>query len=207
MIPQVVQSLERQGWAHVAGGSRAAFDDIARALGKVFYVTDIRLEEGATQFAFRPESFPLHMDSPDARYVGWFVVDSDNSACPLVVADSRPAMRALPQSELRVLREVTTTYQDVKNDALSPVPLVSIDGEGTPVASYFPTNVRAIAPRSAAEARSILAFERMLLTLPKTRIDLHDNDIVVLDNHRMLHGRGPMPPNSRRHMLRYWIEP
>jgi hypothetical protein len=205
MNPDLASSLERRGWAHLGGASRAAFDELARSLGQVFYVSDIRLEPGATQYAFRPEPFPMHMDSPDARYVAWFVVDSGRAACPLVVSDSRPAMESLPEPTLRILQGVTTSYQDVKRAALSPVPLVSIDAEGRPVASYFPTNLAMVKPRSAEERRCIEDFERMLLALPKIPLELHDNDIVVLDNRRMLHGRGSMPPRSSRRLLRYWI--
>jgi alpha-ketoglutarate-dependent taurine dioxygenase len=202
---EFARSLDERGWAHLAEASRAEFDELARRLGRIFYRSDIRLEEGATQFAFRPEAFPMHMDSPRARYVAWYVMDSDDSACPLVVSDSRPALRALAPQDLELLAGVTTTFEDVENAALSPVPLVSIDGDGTPVVSYFPTNLRRVQPRSEAEGRCIRDLERSLLMLPRTRIELRDRDIVVLDNHRMLHGRGAMPRGSRRHLLRYWI--
>ena len=197
--------LRDQGWLQLRDVDRAEFDELARSLGCVFYTADIRLEPGSNQYAYRPQRFPLHMDAADAEFVCWYVVDSDRGQCPLLVADTRAYLEQLPQSTRKILASITITYQEVRARGLGSVPLLQQHASGHWFANYFPTDYRRIVPRSPAEADVLASFERDLAELPKQSITLRDRDAIILDNRRMMHGRGPMSPESSRHLLRHWV--
>jgi alpha-ketoglutarate-dependent taurine dioxygenase len=49
-------------------------------------------------------------------------------------------------------------------------------------------------------------FRTMVEATNPTKINLEPNDILVIDNRRILHARGAISEDSRRHLIRYWIE-
>ena len=201
-----MSQLREHGWLQLRDVDRAAFDALARSLGCVFYKADILLEPGSNQYAFRPQRFPLHMDAADAQFVCWYVLDSDRGQCPMLVADTRAYLERLPQSTREILSSITITYQEIKTGGLGRAPLLQQHARGYWFANYFPTDYRRIVPRSPAEADALATFERDLAGLATQSIALRDRDAIVLDNRRMMHGRGPMSPGSSRHLLRYWID-
>jgi hypothetical protein len=206
MNDDLMSALLEQGWLHLHDVSRLAFDEIAGSLGCVFYKTDVRLEPGSNQYAFRPQRFPLHMDAADAEFVCWYVVDAGQGECPMLVADTRPYLERLAQSTREILSSITITYQEIKTGGPGRVPLLQKHERGHWFANYFPTDFRRIVPRNPAESEVLAGFERELAGLATRSISLREKDAIVLDNRRVMHGRGPMRPGSTRHLLRYWID-
>lgn len=182
------------------------FRECARSLGSPVTTTDIKLEPGSAQVALRPEPFFLHMDSPVADYVAWYVMnDGGNEGCPMMVADSRSAINSLPAETLKKLQATETFYIDHASGARVPIPLVGRDRHGNYFARYFPYYLQNAKAADGTATQAVLDLEACLASLPKQAIPFTTRDIVIVDNRRMMHGRSQLRPTSTRHLFRVWI--
>lgn len=188
-------------------GSLDAFRVLCRELGPILREDAIRVRPDAKTYVARSEAIPFHTDHPDAHWIAWYCVSQDVGAGANLLLDGWALVRALSRETQAGL--VATHLQCDSRDGGPPVNLLPI---------WIPPSVCA-QPRlfyapwlSATEGEwkrraALVALQNAISvqSISPISVLLSPGDVLLIDNHRMLHGRGSIRKDSKRELLRIWI--
>lgn len=187
--------LTRDGFVVLSldeGDARA----FVEGLGPVIDHTEVRLREGVDTWLTSPEAIPPHTDDPRARWIGWWCGRQDTDDGANLLVDGGEALRSLEAPCVAALERVTFT---IRGHAF-PHPAVSSTG-----GLFYAPWLHFSTPDD--EAREAVQALRVALADPthQRKVLLEPGQLLVVDNHRILHGRGALAPDSPRHLTRWWV--
>jgi hypothetical protein len=219
---RIRQEIANKRWSHLAlSGGQSDFDQILSCLGTVDRRMEVVVspEREQSQKLARRNNLPrpslyqsteldFHTDPPRSHLEGgvdllaFFCVTQDSHDGASLMIDMGHLERDLPQGDIDALCQVEVAYSTINADGVDELhflPLLSRDPDGL-VLHYMPWGVRRSADFALAQA--LTRFERYIRERPVISIRLAPGDSLFLDNRRMLHGRGPLVPDSQRKLLR-----
>ena len=219
---RVRAQLALRGWAWIRRSiSEREFEEIARDLGDVGARTDIVVDpaldaeqgHGRTIDPERPSVYQeaeldFHTDRPTVDVIGWYCVMPDGEAGANLLIDTSSMTEQFTDAELDALSEVRVRYSlpdAVGPEIMADAPLITREGTGVKV-FFVPWQVTP--PTDERRARALDGFVRYLadeVDRACLRIRLDAGQCLFIDNHRLLHGRGPLAAGSRRHLVRLYI--
>ena len=180
--------LYRHGYAVLRGAGVAGFEALSSVLGAPLRTTHVRLDPQEGTYLTSPGSIPLHTDHPLVHSIAWLCIEQDDEDGAMVLADLRGMPAEL--SAMALAAEAPCPCLD-STRARSTHPLLQ-KGRW-----YFPDwHVRA----DPAMADLVAAVD----SLPRFEIQLEKDDVLVIDNGRILHGRRRLARDSCRHLGRHW---
>ena len=232
MTPQTLadcvrRDLETRGWFRAAlPRGRADFEAVTGVLGTVDHSLEVvvspeqeRAQRAARQnklarpSLYQATELDFHTDPPRTHLVGgvdilaFFCVDQDDDGGENLLIDMGHLGRDFTAEEIDALGRIEVAYSTINAegvDELHTLPLVANNPDGL-ILHYMPWGVRQ--PTDPDLARLLQKFERYVRDQPIVSIRLEPGDSLFLDNRRLLHGRGPLPPESRRRLLRFHLRP
>jgi hypothetical protein len=190
----------------------------AEQLGTITLRTDIRVDSEADDalrrarnplYAGRPsvyraEGLSYHTDSPLTDMLAWYCVEQDAVDGTSALIDTGDLAQHFNEEELSALSEVRVRFMtrgDDDNEIAREYPLFA-DGK----VYYAPWLVSEdLDEREREMAARFAAYLARKDTTDPIRIRLKPGEMLFVDNHRILHGRSPIPPDSRRHLVRLYI--
>lgn len=195
-------ALERDGFAIVRGvDTPIAFERLLGDLGQVVHRTVVEIRAGVATYVCRPEAVPLHTDHPDVDLVAWWCERQDLRDGAALLVDARAALLALEPLQIEGLPRARLPCPELRQPSggagSGSRPVLDADR-----AVYFapwlrPTDERAFPSWSAL----LRAVERA----PRAEVRLAQGEVLIVDNHRMLHGRRELASGSRRRLARAWV--
>jgi Taurine catabolism dioxygenase TauD, TfdA family len=218
MLDRLANNLRELGWASVSDKTGVALlvsraEEIANTLGNVVHRRGKALPESVTprpagdapartlshKFGLGP--FPLHCDMAHwlvpCRYLVLACADTGSFDAPTVLLDTlrlqfSETEKLLTRSACFLVRNGRKSFYTSLIDVCRS--FVRIDpGCMEPVSE------------TAAEAMSLYSYERQ--RLQTTAFHWKVGDILVIDNWRVLHGRGnELPADLSRHLLRIYVQ-
>lgn len=178
--------------------------DVLDALGRVIHVEDVVVQPGSAALVKSERGLSLHTDHHRAKWIAWLCLAQANEGGDSVLADARTAFRSLPPRQRDALTRVHLAEHSIfKGDMDSHPVVVDADGEPRIYYSYW----LAAGEMQPQERAAFEAFTAAVAATPRTTLRLQPGDVLVIDNHRMLHGRSPIEGDAARHLRRYWLEP
>jgi hypothetical protein len=232
MTPQALadlarRDLETRGWFRAAlPQGRSDFEAVASVLGTVDHTLEVVVSperERAQRAArrnkldrpslYQASELDFHTDPPRTHLVGgvdilaFFCVDQDEVGGENLLIDMGHLRRDFTTAEVDALGRIKVAYSTINAegiDELHTLPLVANNPDGLTL-HYMPWGVRQ--PTDPDLARLLREFERYVREQPVVSVRLEPGDGLFLDNRRLLHGRGPLPLQSRRRMLRFHLRP
>jgi hypothetical protein len=223
LAARIREAVSLHGWAHVEERlTEAEFEVSSQCLGTIELRTDLIVdpELERRQRALRYENSPgrpalgeaagmdFHTDRPNVDVLAWYCVEQDAEDGSNLLIDTRDLSEHFSEEELSGLGRIAVGYG--KRNAAGyedhyAAPLVAHGPAGWRV-FYVPWQVR---PPLDEGGKALLArFVHYIgekATGDLLRIRLERGQCLFIDNHRMLHGRGPLPPDSRRHLVRLYL--
>lgn len=197
-----LDDLRKHGYAVIPCGNLATAQQAVARLGRVVLETDVRLRPGARTYLASPEAIPFHNDHPAVTLIAWLCVSQDAHDGASELVDLAQEFAALPAHTRRLLSSV-----ELKCPALdstvpdSRYPLYSrSSGQLFWAPWLLPDDVE-------AETRAALDMLAKRIDSPESKfaIRLQPSELLVVDNRRMLHGRGRLKMGSNRFLKRFWI--
>ena len=218
----VLNHLDHQGFAYIRESlTPAAFDGLSRELGEILLTTQIRIDadllhrqasrraRGDRPSTYQAEALDFHTDNPAAHFLAWHCLHQDLVGGTLYLLDTGNIADHFTASELEILATIHIEHSN-------------IPGPGEPEKMLRSPLVRHRIRRHHIHYQQWLLLEdysveqQALLDRFKTylnhlareqpiEIRLEPNESLFIDNHRLLHGRGPLPSDSRRHLVRHFI--
>jgi hypothetical protein len=224
LADRVRGAVARHGWALVARAlSDAEFDAVARRLGTIELRTDLFVDvarERERRAALgadadgRPvlnqaEGMDFHTDRPSAAWLAWRCVEPDATAGENQLIDAGDLVEYFTEDEIDGLSRVRVGHAiegaGGTVSAVRYVPLVSRGGTGLQV-YYVPW--RLAPPADQAGVHLLERFVQYLRDKEQHHlllIRLERGQCLFIDNHRMLHRRADLAPDSKRHLVRLMI--
>lgn len=196
------RKLQKDGYLHLRHWDWPPAE-LAASFGEVIKVMDVVVDESATSLVKSQEELGAHTDHSRARYILWECRGQCAAGGTSVLVDAGAVLESLSDADRKALRHVyLTEHQVFRNDA-SRVPLLrTIRGEDRLYYSFW--LVEDEVPEESREA--LERFQNALEAAPRIEIELEPGEILLIDNHRILHGRTAIEAApSKRHLVRYWI--
>ena len=223
LAKMILKKVQDCGAVHVRLKlSEQAYDSLVRRVGTVELRTDIRVDrdravmerppgaEGAQRPAVNnPSALGFHTDRPSADMLAWFCVQQDAEDGTLSLIDARDLHECLQERHLKLLQSVPVSYHTRRADgnvSICTEPLLVKQGSSYLI--YFAPWLMA-SDLDPEQTEAIGAFERYLEHKSQAycwHIRLEPGESLYIDNRRLLHGRGALAENSRRHLVRYYLE-
>lgn len=202
---QIEKELHEVGFVRIESAlSDAKFVELGRYLGEVVDDTPVRIVPGKRTYLARPEPIPFHTDHPISDLIAWRCESQDARDGASLLIDSHRAIGELSAQELAGLELLRLPAMVRLGDEATPTPIMSREG-GSRRVFYAPWLEPIGRPVEAHDA--LVAFRRALAQQQQDALSirLEPGQVLIVDNHRMLHGRGQLLPDSTRRLRRLWI--
>jgi Taurine catabolism dioxygenase TauD, TfdA family len=220
LAAEVRDRLPNEGYVHIARVlTDEVFTSAANQLGTIERRTDIRVDSEADDalrrardplYADRPsvyraDGLSYHTDSPVIDVLAWYCVEQDAIDGTSALVDTGDLAQHFDDDEKAVLSRVRirSMTRDAENrEIVREYPLFA-DGK----VYYAPWLLCPDLDKQEREVAERFAdyLGQKDATAP-IRIRLKPGETLFVDNHRILHGRSPIPPDSRRHLVRLYIK-
>ncbi|MBA2664111.1 MAG: TauD/TfdA family dioxygenase [Bradymonadaceae bacterium] len=193
--------LARDGFIYLPGWNGAA-QEMAASFGSVLNVTDVEAKAESNALVTSRAALDVHTDHSRARYILWHCLEQSEAGGVSILVDTRHILEAMSDEDRSALHSVYLTEHQVFRDDTSRVPLLrEIKGQERIYYSFWLLEDELLeASRSA-----LMRFRSALDAAPRRELRLQPGDVLVIDNHRVLHGRTAISGQGRRHLVRYWI--
>lgn len=201
----VRSQIEREGHALLPDRyDEAAFAAISAELGEVIDDTWVRRVPGRRTYLTSPDAIPFHTDHPRADLIAWRCESQDGSDGASLLIDGARVLEALDIDACHELEQVVLPAMVRLGDP--PQPTQVLRPSGRRVALFFAPWLEP--PRDAPPAHEALRRLRALIDREASRalrFRLEPGQVLLVDNHRMLHGRASLLPSSERKLHRLWL--
>jgi hypothetical protein len=210
MLSNLRASLEQRGFFFVEEGvSREQLQLLIDRLGAVISSERIALREGAHAYVAKPGRVPLHTDHPEVDLIAWHCIEQDLDDGASWLLDGLPVLEAMQ-------REAKPHFERLFDTRLECPPLQG----GPPTRSYpvlreaqgrwrlFCSPWLRAVDASDGRGDALGALRVRLSDAAKhqlVRLRMKPGGVIIVDNGRVLHGRGAIAAQSRRWLERVWI--
>lgn len=197
--PSFLDALARDGFARLPSVESLR---ALSGLGDTVLTTTVALRADARTYLTSPGAVPLHTDHPRADWVAWRCETADPDDGALRLLDAHGALRELPAATLAALHDTWLPAMERLGDVPAPTRVLAAASPTAPL-FYAPW----LAPLDAASSDALHELARALARHEPTCTDvrLTPGECVVVDNHRVLHGRRSIREGSPRRLIRHWI--
>ncbi len=178
------------------------FYTLGKKLGKIVLKKDVRVKSEPSEALETNESLPYHMDYINIDYIGWLGMVKNEFYEPTWLIDSRPIADKLSKKDQLVLSKVICEKEDFTK------PMYELS---TKTFYYCPLiiNPDSILPEHETDFFRVMdkISELMLKEHRKNRIEVNlgKNEALFINNRFMLHARGNLHEDSKRHLKRIWV--
>jgi hypothetical protein len=197
---KVLEVLNRQGWyfgQNISDEERCA---MMNEMGQVIWTTEVTPNPKSRAMVTSRKAIGPHTDHHRAEYILWHCIEQSTVGGESLLIDAREILNGMSPEDLRELEQVSLMEHKVFQSDGDSYPMLERgeDGQYKIYYSFW------LASNEATPA--FQRFSAKVKSTPPIVVNLQPNDVLVIDNRRMLHARGPISDDSRRHLRRYWIE-
>jgi alpha-ketoglutarate-dependent taurine dioxygenase len=209
-IPDFLHSIRVHGYVRRAGSfDEGAYRSFVGRLGRIVNEERIALRPGAHAYVAKPGPVPMHTDHPEARFVAWLCLRQDEVAGGSRLYDSRPFLQSLSGEEVEQLRHTELECPPLAGGPPTlrfPVLTASPHSEVDEI--FCSPWLRAAGGNQERQAildgfRSRLSHDIQARAFEERLVE---GEMLIIDNRRVLHGRGAIDDRSRRELLRFWLQ-
>ena len=224
MAREIMAALKTAGYAYLTLPVSVEHHDLVAAqMGEVTSRSDVKvdkeravLQEKTRVVKGRPGPYGydlvgFHTDNIRVDVMSMYCLEQDEIDGSILLLDAGDVAEHFSAQELASLSNVELWAPPVtppgkeKEDLYYKAPLVSKGDDGYRV--YYIPWLLPDAPNPVSR-RMLRRFSDYLKEKEETqliKLPVERHESVFIDNHRMLHGRGPITENSKRHMIRHYI--
>lgn len=197
--------ISGKGYAIIRYPDSKEKEEILASLGEIIQTTEIRENPKNSRLLASNQPMDFHTDHNAANFIAWHCNSQSATGGESMLIDSRHILARLSESTLSLLQEISVQTHKVFYGDKLVIPLLSPTDDDTVFAVYYASWL--IGPQADIKhTRALEKFQQELLEAEPLEILLSEGDMLVIDNHRMLHGRAGFPPNSNRWLTRYWLK-
>ena len=202
ILTEVKNSLEEYGFIHLVK-PEISINTICKSLGVLVLKKDIRIDKSRERLYHFPDEIPYHSDHPIAKVVIWKCMENEKGNIgALNLIDLKLILGNFKNPELfkEIYLSIPNFYDIPFDDYVSLIKL-----EGTSQRVFYAERLG----KEFLSEKHKKAFNNLGKAIKKAKhhsINMMKDDILIIDNHRMIHGRKKLSMHSKRHLVRYWLK-
>lgn len=198
----ISRALDCQGFALFRASSKTQATVVIKQLGEVILETEVRIRRNPRTYLSSFEAVPFHNDHPRVRYIAWYCVEQDMERGSSVLVDMQKIVSHLSQAHRDELSRIYMRCPELRSIIpSSDYPLYQQDtGQIFWVPWLFPESISSFGKELIHQI-----LEETKLTSNHIEVPLRPGEVLVVDNHRLVHGREAIARDSQRNLMRYWL--
>lgn len=193
------QTIDEQGFSHIPYCQDLTSDMIVSECGQILFQTMIKENRKSTRLLSGNGDVDFHTDHIKAKYILWQCQSQSANGGESLLIDTRDILSNLNSQHRNALSRVVVNCHQLFYGDQSYYPLLSDESR------IFYAPFLCSVPGNTDELLALSAFQNRIRTANRIEIKLSEGDWLLIDNHRMLHGRNAFPSGSNRILTRYWL--
>ena len=195
----MTNELKEKGFVHLTNQSEEQLQEIVNALGAVIMTTDVIIKKESKGLVTTALGIDFHTDHHNAKFIVWYCYKQTDLGGDSLLIDAEKLFLTLPIKDQESLKTVELFEHKIFPDDKSSYPFVKTDKANN---KQFHCSLVSDLDK---ENSAFINFQKLVLETQPIKINLKAKDILIVDNHRMFHGRTPIEGSKDRHLKRYWL--
>lgn len=202
-MPCTQKSLNDLGFVHIPYTQFNSLEETLKLFGEVIYTTEIKENPNSTRLLASHQKMDFHTDHFAAKYIAWFCNSQSAVGGESLLIDIQPILQNYSEEELSILKEITVQSHAVFYNDKTTLPIVQLIRDELAIfyAAWLVNQ-----PVKASHQLMVQRFKEDVARATPSELKLSEGDLLIINNHRMLHGRNAFQAQSNRWLTRYWIK-
>lgn len=198
-----LNKLSDTGFLHLNEQSEEQLIDLIDSLGEVIFTTDVVVKPESKGMVTSSHGLDFHTDHHKAKFIVWYCYKQTDLGGDSILLDAEKIYQQLSENFKEQLQTIELFEHKIFPDDKKSYPLLAFDENGKRKYYYSFWFVK----DEDKEIPAIIEFQRLIKQSNPTKLNLKDRDILVVDNHRILHGRTAILGSKDRFLKRFWVTP
>lgn len=200
-INNIPKELFDNGFLHLTGQTEEQLNDLINSLGQVIFITDVIVKPESKGLVTSARGLDFHTDHHKAKYIVWYCYKQTDLGGDSILIDAEKIYQQLSEEYKQQLKTIEPFEHKIFPGDKDSYPLVTTDENGKRKFYYSFWLVKDEDKQNPA----MLEFQRLIKQAEPVKIRLKERDILVVDNHRVFHGRTPIEGSKDRFLKRFWL--
>jgi hypothetical protein len=197
---QIKANLQEYGFVHILYPNSLNEEKIKAVCGDTLFKTLVKENPNSTRLLASNQDVDFHTDHIKAKYIAWQCNSQAALGGESILMDTLELLSNTSKDILDCLESIPVKSHRLFFDDKPQYPLFS---KSENVLYYAP--FLCDEPINSKEKQAYSWFINSIKSASKIEIKLSEGDWLIIDNHRMLHGRKGFEKKSNRLLTRYWL--
>lgn len=197
----MTEELKEKGFIHLTNKSEAELENILNELGEVIHTTDVVVKPESRGMVTTALGLDFHTDHHKAKYILWYCHKQTDLGGDSILIDADEIFNQLTNEEQNELRQIQLFEHKIFPGDTDSNPFVQLGTNGNRIFYYSFWLVKDEDKKNPA----FLKFQNLIKDTKPNKINLKEKDILIVDNHRIFHGRTAIEGSKDRFLKRYWL--
>ena len=189
------------GYIHLTTQTEEQLNELLNSLGQVIFTTDVVVKPEGKGMITSSRGLDFHTDHHKAKYIVWYCYKQTDLGGDSILIDAKKIYQQLSDDYKDQLRSIELFEHKIFPDDKESYPFVATDENGNAKFYYSFWLVKDEDRKNTA----MIEFQRLIQQTDPIRLNLKEKDILVVDNHRVFHGRTPIEGSKDRFLKRFWL--
>jgi len=196
-----IEILEKEGYIHLQNQDEESLNSIIERLGKVIMTTDVKINRNSRALVTSSRALDFHTDHHSAKYIVWYCYKQCSEGGYSIILNAENVYQKLSKKEQEELKKINLFEHKIFPDDKENHPLVQEqNGQRKFYYSFWLVNA------NDKKNLALQKFKKLISTSNFDKILMHPRDILIVNNHKVFHGRTEIKGNQQRYLKRYWIK-
>lgn len=202
-MQEILNTFQSVGYSVFKKTDPTFIPSLIDQLGEVFREDDIVVNYNKKRLLYSDNAMPMHHDHPAAKYIIWKCIRQSSEGGFSILLDFEKIYQQLSIDDQLNLENVYCKIPTMKKVRPTLKPIVSYDQNGKPIYYFAPWLLNI--PKDEKLQKAVSNTKLLIQNSTPTKIRLLPDDVLLVDNTRMLHSRGPILGDKDRLLKRYWV--
>ena len=194
--------LKEEGFVYLKNKDENFLNEVLNHLGEIIMVTDVKINPKSRSLVTSTRALDFHTDHHKANFIVWYCLRQTDEGGESIILDAEKVYQKLTKEEQEMLLDINLYEHKVFPDDSESTPLVYYNGNGKRHFYYSFWLVNEIDKGNKA----LIKFKEIIEASEFVKIQMNPNDILIVNNHRVFHGRTEIKGSKNRFLKRYWIK-
>lgn len=200
---EIRQELEELGFVWIKNGGKEYFERACEELGEIIFVTDVKVNLESRALVTSEKGLDFHTDHHKANFIAWYCIEQTDKGGESILQDANKVFELLNDDEQEELKKVMLFEHKVFEDDKDTYPFVI---EKDNKREFYYSFWLADETISVKQKNIIKKFQKLTNEIEYIKLKLNPTDALIIDNHRILHGRTAIEGSKNRFLKRFWIK-
>lgn len=196
----LMDDLTEKGFCYIQNKTEEELKEILSQLGNVINETDVIANSESKSLVTSDKYLDFHTDNHLAKYILWHCKKQAEQGGQSMLCDAEKVFTQLTEEEKLALSKIHVYEHKMFPENRNSNPIVrEVGGQRRFYYSFW------LAREKYRELPVFKKWRDLIQNTTHEKIRLEENDILVIDNHRIFHGRTEII--GERNLKRYWLNP